>query len=413
MRQQVQGWIYHPRWDLTFLVASCVLAFSPYLAYLLFGGNLFDSADLVGTAAYNARVFVNTLVAVFIGGPHMYATFTRTMMDPVVFNRKKTLYIVTAIAVPLFVFGMAILSYETYVWLLTIFFGMASIHALHQIMWISGAYDLSKKTKAAIISKAIDYGVVFASLYPVPVWKMVNGNFNIGPISLKINELVYGWHWLGYLVFAFFFAMVLLFIGKSVYEWRNGTLHKGKTILIFVTINVMFWMMFLPNTDTAAQGINTWHSFQYLALTWYAHKLIEAREGKKLGFMHFWKNLYKRAKTNSGGRFNVPVSLVKEFSAAMSKIDKDSGWSSFYLLTMALLPISSVIVIAAGFLLPNLHNGAPGADEVYTYMGLLSILLIHYVHDGLLFTDPEDLILEKKQAKSQMTGELQPELATA
>lgn len=204
MRQPVQGWIYHPRWDITFLILSFIVAFTPYAAYLAFGGNLFDNAETVGTSAYNARVFTNTLVAVFIGGPHMYATFTRTLMDPVVFARKKYLYIFTAIAVPIFVFSMAIISYTTYVWLLTIFFGMASVHALHQIMWISGAYDLSRNRAATMFSKFIDYGVVFASLYPVPIWKMVNGNFRIGPVSLAINDLVYGWNWLAYAAWAFF-----------------------------------------------------------------------------------------------------------------------------------------------------------------------------------------------------------------
>lgn len=411
---QKQGWLYNPRWDLTFLVFSAIIALAPYTAFLLFGGNLTDPAETVGTTAYNARVFTNLLVAIFIGGPHMYATFTRTMMDPTVFAKKKWLYISTAILIPLFVFGMAIYSYDSYVWLLTIFFGLASIHALHQVIWISGAYDMASKRTIKIWSQLIDFGVVFLSLYPIPVWKMVTGNFRVGPVDLKINEFINGWHWLGYLVSISFAVFLALYIVKSIYEWRRGELHYGKTILITVTVCIMFFMMFLPNTDTAAQGVNAWHSFQYLALTWFAHKLTEQRQGKERGFMHFWRNLYNRAKAASTNKWNIPAQIWKEFTSGMRKIDGDTGWSSFYLLTMALLPLSSLIVIVMGGLFPELHGDAPGADEVYTYMGLLSILLIHYVHDAFLFVDSEDIVAENiKQDNRNIDNHPSIQLATA
>jgi hypothetical protein len=54
---------------------------------------------------------------------------------------------------------------------------------------------------------------------------------------------------------------------------------------------------------------------------------------------------------------------------------------------MAMLPISGILIISAQVFWPNLHPGMPGADEAYTYMGILSVLLVHYVHDALLFTD--------------------------
>ena len=36
----------------------------------------------------------------------------------------------------------------------------------------------------------------------------------------------------------------------------------------------------------------------------------------------------------------------------------------------------------------------PGSDEAYTYMGILSVLLVHYVHDALLFTDHDAIVAE-------------------
>jgi uncharacterized metal-binding protein len=193
--------------------------------------------------------------------------------------------------------------------------------------------------------------------------------------------------------------MLVLFIGKTIMEIAQQRVHWGKTLLIIATVIVMIGMMFLPNLDTAAQGINTWHSFQYLALTWLAHRVVQIKKGKELGFMHFWRNLYSQAKDLSSSRWGMAKNMAVGFTTAMRKVDQDTGWSSFYMLTIAMLPVSSVIVILAARLLPNLHVGMPGADEVYTYMGILSILLIHYVHDAFLFTDHEDLVLEYNDLK--------------
>ena len=63
------------------MIGSIVIAAVPYSIYLVFGGSAFATASIKGTPAYGARMLVNNLVAVFIGGPHMYATFTRTILD--------------------------------------------------------------------------------------------------------------------------------------------------------------------------------------------------------------------------------------------------------------------------------------------------------------------------------------------
>ena len=62
------------------------------------------------------------------------------------------------------------------------------------------------------------------------------------------------------------------------------------------------------------------------------------------------------------------------------------------MLCMAMLTASGILIISAGALWPNLHGDLPGADEAYTYMGILSVLLVHYVHDALLFTDSEAIV---------------------
>jgi hypothetical protein len=393
-RQAVaQPWLHSPQWDLSFLILSVLVAAVPYSIYILFGGQALEAASIKGTAAYNARVLVNNLVALFIGGPHMYATFTRTILDRD-FMRKRFWFITSSILVPVTVFAMAILSYETYVWLLSIFFTLASLHALQQIIWLTEAYNLKARPALSWKSRLIDYGVVLTSLYPIALVKMVQGEFKIGPVELKYNAIIHGWYWLATLAALAFAVMLLLFIGKTYAEYCAGYVNLPKTLLISLTVLLMFWTPIFPNMDTAFQGINTWHSFQYLALTWYANRLREHKTGRRIGFMHWLSQLSETASraARTTGILHYVRHVGNGVVNSLRKIDKDTGWTTFYMLCMAMLPISGILITSAKAFWPNLYPGRPGADEVYTYVGILSILLVHYVHDALLFTDSEAIV---------------------
>jgi hypothetical protein len=390
-------WLRNARWDLGFLTLSVGLVAIPYAVYLfyvVFGGGSAQDAGVKGTTAYHARVTVNYLVALLIGGPHMYATFTRTILDRD-FLRKKFAFVASSILVPIAVVTMILYSYESYVWLLTIFFSMASIHALHQLVWVSEAYNKRSGFRLSLFSRLVDYGVVFSSLYPIAVWKMADRRFNIGPMSLKFNDILGGHYWLAYLAFAAFFGMLLLFIGKTAVEVRDGRFNLPKTLLISLTVTVMFWTPTMPNMDTAFQGINVWHSFQYLALTWYANRLREQRSGRRIGFLHLWEDLSKRVRRASGtgaGLVRRGRALLAGTVGTLRKVDRDTGWSTFYMLCLSMLPISGILILAAGKFWPHVHGDLPGSDEAYTYMGILSVLLVHYVHDALLFTDHDAIV---------------------
>jgi hypothetical protein len=384
----VQPWLRSRRWDLSVLIFSVFVAAIPYSAYLLFGGSAAEAASDEGTLAYNARLFVNTLVTLLIGGPHMYATFTRTIMDRQFF-RKRFWFLASTIIVPIAVITMAVSSYQSYVWLLSIFFAMASLHALYQILWLTDAYNDKAGAALSWPSRLIDYGVVFSSLYPVATYRMVSGEFRIGPVELIYSSIIGGWYWLAYLAFAGFAVMLALFVGKTVMEYRGGYFNLPKTLLIGVTVALMFSTPLFPNLDTAFQGINTWHSFQYLALTWYAVHVLEQRTGQRFGFMHWVAAEGGGARTR--GLPGLLAAAWRGLRAVLKRVDRGTGWASFYLVTMALLPISGLILIGARLVWPNLHAGLPGADETYMYIAVLSILLVHYVQDALLFTDPKAL----------------------
>jgi len=380
----VQPWLRSARWDLGFIIVSCLIVLLPYSLYWILGGAPFESASLKGTSAYQARVTVNYVVAILIGGPHMYATFTRTFFDAG-FRKRWRWFLYLSLLVPVIVFTMASASYQTYVWMLSIFFAVASVHALHQLVWITEAYNQKAKLALSLPSRAIDYALVLSSLYPLALLKMTQGEFKIGPVDLLYNQVLYGQYWLAYLALAGFSTLVVLFVAKTVVEYRAGYFSAPKTLLIGITASLMFVVPLLPNLDTAFQGVNTWHSFQYLALTWYANSLREKRVGRPTPYLH-WLN----GQTKSFGE--RLAGTPRQAMAALRRVDGGSGWVPYYAVCLAMLPISGALILVATALWPNIHNGAPGADEAYSYMGILSILLMHYVHDALLFFDSRSIL---------------------
>jgi hypothetical protein len=349
-------WLRSRNWDLTFITFSVVTAAIPYSIYLLLGGNDPKAQD-------TARLVINLVVSIAVGGPHMYATFTRTVLDPD-FVKRRPAFIVSSLIIPAAVIFMAVSSYETYVWLLTIFFGVAALHALQQILWLTEAYNTKAHVALSLPSRLIDYAVVLTSLYPIAMWKMVRGEFAIGEVTLKVSEVLRGQTWIATLVSAAFALSLIAFIVKTYLEYRAGYVNVPKLTLIGVTVLLMFFTPAFSNMDTAFQGINTWHSFQYLALTWYANRLAEQKTGQRRGLMHTI--------------FSQP----------------GNGWWKFYLVCMAMLPISGLLFLGANLIWPNLHAGQPGAAEVYGYIAILSILLVHYYHDAFLFTKPDALVAE-------------------
>ena len=142
-------------------------------------------------------------------------------------------------------------------------------------------------------------------------------------------------------------------------EWQQGTLNGPKTIFIVLTVIAAFFVPVLGNLDTAFQGMNMWHSFQYLALTWMLNHLRQQRG--QLGGSPF----------------------VERMSTAGSA-------RRFYLFNIGLTVAD---ILLAGVIFAGLRYGLKqpfdfAFDRAY-YIAVLSFLWIHYYHDHYLFTQPE------------------------
>jgi len=353
-------WIYNRRWDLLFISLSVVLVPVPYLIWLLMKDVFLVESDM-------GRQAVNLLIAALIGGPHMYATFTRTALDAD-FRQNYGGFVRSSIVIPLIVITLALTNLTL---LLTIFFFWASIHVLHQIVFVVEAYNqkgtAADNSSLSPHSRAIDYAVVLTSLYPIAAYRIaITRDFSIGPNNLNdVIPAFFEQPWIVYAAGAAFGLSLLAFLAKSFVEIREGRAHLPKIIFILLTAMASFIVPAMGNLDTAFQGMNVWHSFQYLALTWYINRL----------------------RADRGDLKRTP--LVERISA-------DGKAKVYYGFNLA-LTFGAVIIIAIVFTILHFGIGGKWAEASYAvetsyYIGVLSFLWIHYYHDHFLFTQAESVL---------------------
>ncbi|MDZ4764922.1 MAG: hypothetical protein SGI73_10245 [Chloroflexota bacterium] len=374
--KQSQLWLRNRNWDLAFITMSVVLVPLPYLIYLIITNVTSIETDV-------ARNVINGFVAIAIGGPHMMSTFLRTRFDKD-FSTRYPMLIRSSIIIPIVVISLAFLNLNL---LLTVFFFWAAMHVLHQVTYIVELYNhkehhfVRKGSAVTLQARIIDYAVILTCLFPFAALKISTGSFDIGTNDLaRVIPGFFQQTWFFVAMSAMFGAALLAFIAKSVQEYRGGYLNTPKTVFILLTIAVAFTIPALDNLDTAFQGLNTWHSFQYLAITFY---IIKIRQ--------------------QVGTLDKTAPLVARFSKGKNST------GLFILCTLMLVGSIAVFIITyalAHLVTPGTVDlSVPGAlanwrFDVAYYTSILSFLWIHYYHDHFLFTNFEVLDDAYGSAKS-------------
>jgi hypothetical protein len=320
-------WLHSKPWDLFFIIGSCVLVSVPLLLHYQLS---------VSTTA------INILVAALVGGPHMYSTYTFTMLEPS-FWRRYPVRTLGALVVPVVVIALAITDLTL---LLTGFLFWASLHVLQQIAWLADCYRAKAGIPFSAWSRVADYVVLFTSLYPVAAYKLVTGSFIIEDRPLPIPDVLRA-EWVVTLVWAAFGAALAVWLGKTVWEARLGLLNGPKTLLIGLTVAISVVIPVFDNLDVSFQGMNTWHSFQYLALIWYVNRLRAERGDVTLGIIQ---------------RITGPARAGKFYGALVG------------------------VTLLAGVLVGLLYAVTGLTLEQCYFIVVLSFLLTHYYFDTFLFT---------------------------
>jgi hypothetical protein len=299
-----------------------------------------------------AALIVNLVVAGLIGGPHMYATFFRTFLDAT-FWRDRRWFALSSLGIPGLVVACAYWHFQL---LITLFFFWASIHVLHQITYILACYERKQPVSAPPWARYIDYAVVLSCLYPFAAYHFIYDEFALGKVPLLYPAFLKA-PVIYYAIASFFAVALCLFIGKTLREIQQGTAHYPKILLIGTTVSLALFITSYSGRrlEIAFQGLNTWHSFQYLALSWYIQTLRQQR-----------------------GTVTPLVPWLSQYAGRRFR--------SFYSVTFA-LTCGSLLLIGL------LYSLSGFSFEQSYYIVVLSCLLMHYCHDHLLFTRFDDLAL--------------------
>lgn len=343
-------WLLNKRWDLTYISLSAILVPVPFLLF-----QLFSQYNILG-GLIDPGAAVDILVALVVGGPHMCSTYTLTFMDKN-FTRRYPLYVGFALCLPIMV---TILGLVNLTLLLTIFMMWASVHVLHQIAYISDCYRAKGGEMKqghefefhTVISRGIDYAVIFTSLYPLAMIKLVNNDFVIGGTRITIPLLV-GQQWAIYAANALFLLCLALFIAKTLLEIQQRRANFPKTLLLVITIGIAYLIPSANNLDIAFQGMNVWHSFQYLGLTWYLNSLRQER-----------------------GAITSPV---------VNNISGPRHGARFYFFNVGITLAAGAMVVVL-----NVALRLPWIQSYYIV--ILSCLLIHYYFDHFMFTRVGEMV---------------------
>src|SRR5262249_36963741 len=151
--------------------------------------------------------------------------------------------------------------------LITVFFGWASLHVLHQIAYLTDCYRARSSSADSAWSRGVDYGLILTGLYPIGLRKIAAHQFQVGGTALPYPDWLQPFH-LPVIAAGLFGGFLIAWIAKTLVEFRNNRGNVPKTLLIAITTVVSFCLPIGSNLDVLFQGYNTWHSFQYLFLLW-------------------------------------------------------------------------------------------------------------------------------------------------
>jgi hypothetical protein len=332
------GWIYNKTWDLSHIILSAVLVPMPFLFAW--------AAEQTGWISQRQAIdVINIVVAALVGGPHLFSTVTLTFLDPS-FRRSHPTYTWLSLLIPLVVVYLGIYHYTL---LIAFFFSWASLHVLHQIIYLSDCYRTKNRAADPLWSRLLDYGVILTGLYPIGLYKISQGQFHVGGVLLPYPLWLRPFYLPELAGFAFG-TLVILWVAKTVVERRQHRLSRPKTLLIAITSVVSFCLPMGSNLDVLFQGYNTWHSFQYLFLLWLINRL------------RFEK-----------GQIENP--FVRSLASHRSMVP-------YYLCFLAATGVTVVITLIVRAMTPL------SADQSY-FVVILSTLLMHYYFDHFLFTRTE------------------------
>ncbi len=351
-------WLVGARYDLAFVVFSAVLVLFPHLSFLLLGKN----------------VYVDLAVTLLIGGPHLFATYTMTFLEPR-FRERWPRYTLGALALPPLIVALAILNLTL---LVTVFFFWASVHVIHQVAYVTDAYRMKDPRGWDWSGRLIDYGLLATALYPIATQKLIAGEFRTGGRTLLFPEPLKQ-PWVAWPVWGAFLLFAGAFLWRTLRDWREDRLHPAKTLLVALSAVLFFVTPMLSNLDVAFQGLNTWHSFQYLAIVLYLNRYRSAQ-----GLIG--SEVVRRVSLRGASLYGLCLAFTL-------------GTALVYFSVLATVVRLGAFASGGPFHMLFFGEIQAGQHFFAFYSVILSFLLVHYYFDHFIFLQ-RDLVITPRFARA-------------
>jgi hypothetical protein len=350
-------WLVSRRYDLAFVILSAVLVAFPHASFAVLGKN----------------VYVDLTVTLLIGGPHLFATYTMTFLEPR-FRESWPRYTLGALVLPPLIVSLAVWNLTL---LVTVFFFWASVHVIHQVAYVTDAYRMKDPRGWDWRGRLVDYGLLATALYPIATHKLISGEFRTGGRALLFPEVLKQ-PWVAWPVWGAFLFFAAAFVWRTLVEWRSGRLHPAKTLLVALSALLFFLTPLLSNLDVAFQGLNTWHSFQYLAIVLYLNRYRAAR-----GLIG--SPLVRRVSRRGLSLYGLCLAFTLGTAAA-------------YFGVLALVVRLGAFATDGPFRMLFFGQIHAGQHFFAFYSVILSFLLVHYYFDHFIFLQRDRVITPRFEA---------------
>ncbi|RYZ55823.1 MAG: hypothetical protein EOP49_02010 [Sphingobacteriales bacterium] len=268
-----QPWIGNSRFDLTWILGPSFIS----IAILLLLPDKIRSGSAMPLAAWVTLI-------VFIDVAHVYSTLLRTYLDPVRFERHRTLFLVAPVAC--YAVGVLLYSIDDMLFWRVLAY-LAVFHFIRQQYGLMRLY--SREEKFSSIYKWIDKIIIYAAtIYPVLWWHLhPDRNFNW---FTEGDFIFLEAGWLLPVLDIIYVLILTAYIIKEISLIRQTrSLNIPRNTIILGTILSWYAGIVLFNGDLAFTLLNVVsHGIPYMALVWLmAKKEKNSREAPGIRNMFF------------------------------------------------------------------------------------------------------------------------------
>lgn len=328
-------WIRSARYDWIFLIGG-VLFIAAIIA-------MFYAVDPFSTNVLHLGSYaqwINILVPLLLGGPHILMSFSRNYMDSEFRMRHPALLKTAPHGLFLCILALTVMPRAIGIpVLMNLVFFSAVFHGLSQLAHLTIKYDRNHRREARRMREMVLNAVlIFTGPCAYVFWAI--GTTDMRFVGVRVAPVLSHPFLVGILASTFVVA-ACIYLAQCVRDLAAGRFNAQRFMTIVITQIAFVVLVEVGNADVTFQAYNAWHSFQAMGLYWAA---CNARwhAGKQYGPAVAWSKdgtFLKAYIWGVGFALALGVLVVGLSYATMTGTMADLAISPWYFL----LPITALL----------------------------------------------------------------------